>query len=160
MRISRNNSVHIPDAHGPTEERKFTVRLFVTIVIAAAILLPATSPCETPAFCTALQDFVDTVFKTAHFDNDRTSREKKYKSAIKELTSAARNHFGPSWDPGRFEKDMIAFVQHQELYRKPPAGWEPKSSMENLVLFSGIARDGLEIDLKLLRWCDKPPASK
>jgi hypothetical protein len=144
----------------PALERRPAMRMLFVIIIMAAILSPATSQCRTNALCPAVQVFVDMVFKTAHFDNDRASRAKMYKLAIKELTSVARHHFGPSWDPGHFERDVTAFVQHQELYRKPPLGWEPKSSMENMLLFSGIARDGLKIDLNLMRWCNRPPGSK
>ncbi|MDQ7785595.1 MAG: hypothetical protein RDU20_22130 [Desulfomonilaceae bacterium] len=132
----------------------------VMLIIVAAILTPVTAPCEKRDFCRGLEEFVDTIFKTANFDNDPTSREKKYTSAVNELTSAAGRHFGPVWDSGRFTEDVMAFVRHQELYRRPPPGWEPKSSMENMILFSGIARDGLQIDLKLLNWCNTPPASK
>ncbi len=136
------------------------MKLLVTIIVAAAILTPTMSASDTRALCPALLDFVDAIFKTANFENDLASREKKYKSAVNQITSVAKSHFGPLWDPDDFKRDVIAFVQHQELYRKPPVGWEPKSSMENMLLFSDIARSGLAIDLKLLRWCDKRPMSR
>jgi hypothetical protein len=97
---------------------------------------------------------MDKVFKAATLERDRTARLVAYEAAIREVMTAARRHFGPFWDPRVLKRQVTEYVQHQELYRRPPEGWDPKGSRDNILLFSDIARDGLRIDLSLLRWCE------
>lgn len=108
-----------------------------------------------PALCPALHSFMDTVFKVAVSEKTRQARLEEYGAAIQRVMTAARRHFGPFWDPRPFRKNIMEYVQHQEWYRRPPDGWDPKASRDNILLFSDIARGGLRIDLDVLSWCEQ-----
>lgn len=110
---------------------------------------------EQPALCPALRSFMDAVFNAAVSEKTRQARHEAYGAAVQRVMTAARRHFGPFWDPRPFRKNIMEYVQHQEWYRRPPDGWDPKGSRVNILLFSDIARGGLRIDLDVLSWCEQ-----
>ena len=167
-----HRTTHPPLAWAPTRLRRswcrtpdcvgiipVCLRTIVLIILISAgsstQVFPGQHFQQRPALCPALHSFMDAVFKTAISEKDRKARLQDYESAIQQVMRTARKHFGPFWDPRVFHNAVIQYVRHQEMYRRPPEGWDPRGSRDNIVLFSDIARGGLRIDLDLLSWCEE-----
>lgn len=112
------------------------------------------------SLCVAVRAFMDSVFSVATTEKRDMVRQHEYEEAIRQVMNAARQHFGPFWDPRLFKHHVREYVQHQELFRSPPDGWNPKGSRENILLFSDIARNGVRVDLNILDWCNKSVGSR
>jgi hypothetical protein len=106
------------------------------------------------ALCDPLYKFVRAVMSVTDQTNE-SQRWTNYNLEQQRLLDAARQHFGPNWDAAPFIQDMRDFVNHQEMYRRPPAGWDYDPE-KDITMFHSIGRHGLAIYERLTEWCWKP----
>lgn len=114
-------------------------------------LVPQCASYKRTEFCEPLYSFMEAIMRITDLP-DKAQRMAEYKSKQQALIDAAKKYFGPSWDPSQFIFDMHAFVNHQEIYRRPPAGWD-YNPYQDLSMFNSIGKDGFSVYERLSRWC-------
>jgi hypothetical protein len=140
--------------HSAASKAKPLVRAGLCLVVLAFILpLHATAEEKPNSFCDAIEKYILRVDDIAHGIDDAGKRRIQYDIALKKLMDAAHTYFGPSCPCDEILRDAKFQEYTVESYRKPPPGWEPGPTPENVVLFTQISRHTLRAQMELTKWC-------